>query len=152
MSGAVEMSAPLPAIPSGPWPGGTILATWRDADAPDVHALLVEAYRDGGGSALPYDRWLTWFTTDDEFDATTCFLARDGAGRLAGVCLCWSSGFVKDVCVAPHARRRGLGSALIGHAAHIFARRGLRDLRLKVEPRNAEAIRLYERLGFRRTG
>ncbi len=145
------MSAPLASIPSGTWPGGTQLTMWSDADAAEVHALLAESYRDGGGSVLPYDQWLSWFTTDDEFDATTCFLARDAVGRLIGACLCWSSGFVKDLCVAPDARGRGLGAGLIGHAARVFQRRGHRDLRLKVEPGNAGAIRLYERLGFQRS-
>ncbi len=151
MSGAVEMSAPIASIPSGPWPGGTRLGTWSDAEAPEVHALLTESYRDGGGSVLPYDRWVSWFTTDDEFDPTACFLARDAGGRLIGACLCWSSGFVKDLCVVPDARGRGLGTALIGHAADVFARRGRHDLRLKVEAGNAGAIRLYERLGFRQS-
>ena len=52
--------------------------------------------------------------------------------------------------MAPDARGRGLGTALIGHAADVFARRGHRELRLKVEAGNAGALRLYERLGFRR--
>jgi ribosomal protein S18 acetylase RimI-like enzyme len=115
-----------------------------------VHALLTESYRDGGGSVLPYDQWLSWFTTDDEFDSSTCFLARGAGGRLIGACLCWSSGFVKDLCVAPDARGRDLGTALIGHAAGVFARRGRSELRLRVEAGNAGAVRLYERLGFRR--
>lgn len=151
MGGAIEMSAPLATIPSGSWPGGTILATWSDVDAPEVHALLVASYRDGGGSVLPYGQWRSRFTTDEEFDPSTCFLARESDGRLVGVCLCWTSGFVKDVCVAPDARGRGLGAALIGQAAGVFAHRGQRDLCLKVEAGNAGAIRLYERLGFRRT-
>lgn len=150
MSGAVELSAPLAAIPVEPWPGGTQLDTWTGADAPEVHALLTAAYRDGGGSVLPYDRWVSWFTTDDEFDPTACFLAREPGGRLIGACLCWSSAFVKDLCVAPEARGRGLGAALICHAADAFARRGHRELRLRVEAGNARALRLYERLGFRR--
>ena len=110
MAGVIEMSAPIAAIPPGDRAGGIRLGTWGETDAGAVHALLAEAYRDVGGTLAPSDEWLPWFTADEEFDATTCFLARGGGG-LVGVCLCWASGFVKDLCVAPNARRRAGSSA-----------------------------------------
>jgi ribosomal-protein-alanine N-acetyltransferase len=50
------------------------------------------------------------------------------------------------------ARGQGIGSALIGAAEAAAGQRRCRALRLEVRTDNAEAMRLYERLGFRRIG
>jgi ribosomal protein S18 acetylase RimI-like enzyme len=132
------------------WPGGFRVSSWRDADAPEVHGLLVDAYRHGGGEVDDYETWLPWFTGDDEFDATACLLARAETGRLAGVVLCWSSAFVKDLCVAEAFRRRGLGEALLREVLRLFRERGAPAVDLKVHADNPTgARRLYERVGFR---
>lgn len=61
-------------------------------------------------------------------------------------------GELKRMFVRPQFRGRGLGLALIDHlAAHTHAR-GLPLLRLETGIRQHEAIRLYERAGFRRVG
>lgn len=49
--------------------------------------------------------------------------------------------------VAPSAFRRGLGTALVQHA---LERAGGRRVRVGTAARNAPALALYERLGFRR--
>jgi ribosomal protein S18 acetylase RimI-like enzyme len=49
--------------------------------------------------------------------------------------------------VAPAAFRRGIGSALVGHA---LARADGRRVRVGTGARNAPALALYERFGFRR--
>ena len=49
--------------------------------------------------------------------------------------------------VAPAAFRRGIGSALVEHA---LARAGGRRVRVGTGARNAPALSLYERYGFRR--
>jgi ribosomal protein S18 acetylase RimI-like enzyme len=132
------------------WPDGFRISTWHDSDAPEVHALLVEAYRHGGGEVDPYETWLPWFTRDAEFDAAACLLARTEGGQLAGVVLCWSSAFVKDLCVAEAFRRRGLGEALLCDALRLFRERGAAAVELKVHAGNPTgAQRLYERVGFR---
>jgi ribosomal protein S18 acetylase RimI-like enzyme len=143
------MRAPLSPPVAGPhWPAGVDPRPWRDGDAPAVHALLVEAYRNGGGEVEPYVRWLPWFTGDAEFDPAACTLAWSG-DELAGVALCWSSAFVKDLCVADAHRRRGLGEALLRHSFALFAARGVSALDLKVDSENPSgAVRLYERVGF----
>lgn len=50
------------------------------------------------------------------------------------------------------ARGRGVGSALIAAAEAAAGQRRCRALRLEVRADNPAAIRLYERLGFRRIG
>ena len=59
--------------------------------------------------------------------------------------------FLVEIMVSPECRNRGIGSAVIRQlVAEAAARR--KPLRLTVNAMNSAAIRLYERLGFRRTG
>lgn len=55
--------------------------------------------------------------------------------------------FVVDLILLPEWRRRGYGSALLGSIGAEAAASG-RTVRLHVEKQNAEARRLYDRLGF----
>lgn len=50
----------------------------------------------------------------------------------------------------PEARGKGVASALLAAAEQAARQRGCRELRLEVRIDNAAAIRLYERLGYRR--
>jgi ribosomal protein S18 acetylase RimI-like enzyme len=131
------------------WPEGVTVRGFVPADARDVHALLERAYSGGGGSVAPFDEWLPTMTTDSEFDAELWFVARSGDG-VAGVALCWTSAFVKDIAVSAAWRRRGLGTALLLHCFTAFAGRGAPALDLKVDSDNpSSAVRLYRQLGFR---
>jgi ribosomal protein S18 acetylase RimI-like enzyme len=146
-----RMRAELDTAPRQPlWPEGFDVHDWRDADALEVHALLVDAYRHGGGEVADYEVWRPWFTGDPEFDAAACRLARSDEGELAGVLLCWSSAFIKDLGVAERFRRRGLGEALVREALCLFHARKAAAVELKVQADNpSRAWALYERLGFR---
>jgi len=57
-----------------------------------------------------------------------------------------------SIAVADAARGRGIGEALIGAVERTARARGSRRLRLEVRQDNAAAVRLYERLGYRRFG
>lgn len=57
-----------------------------------------------------------------------------------------------SIAVAHEARGRGVGEALLGAAERTAQTRGCRWLRLEVRQDNAGAIRLYERMGYRRFG
>lgn len=110
------------------------------------HALLAEVHQDRVDG---FDRWWEALSGDAEYAPATCFIAVDAAGVIAGVAICWSVPFMKDLAVAPGWRRRGLGAALMRHAFAWFARRGHRHVDLKVagdNPWNARA--LYLRLGM----
>ncbi|HEU4670673.1 MAG TPA: GNAT family N-acetyltransferase [Dyella sp.] len=50
----------------------------------------------------------------------------------------------------PEARGKGVGSALMAAVERAARRHGCSELRLEVRTDNASAIRLYERLGYRR--
>jgi ribosomal protein S18 acetylase RimI-like enzyme len=58
-------------------------------------------------------------------------------------------GLVTDMYVAPEARRRGIGMALLGTLERHVASRGLDWLQIVVSPNNAPAIALYAKAGFR---
>lgn len=127
---------------------GITVRSFTAADANAVHALLEHGYRHGGGSVAPFESWLATMTSDPEFDPELWFLAESASG-LAGVALCWTSAFVKDLVVHETWRRQGLGEALLRHVFAVFAARGAAAVELKVMADNHAAVRLYERVGMR---
>jgi ribosomal protein S18 acetylase RimI-like enzyme len=60
--------------------------------------------------------------------------------------------FIKSVAVAPVARRRGLGKALMRHAEKIAEQRHVKYLELNTTEFLHEAIGLYEGFGFIKCG
>ena len=60
-------------------------------------------------------------------------------------------GHVVTIDIAASARRRGLGRRVFDELLGRMARAGARDVRLEVDTRNANAIRFYERMGFKAT-
>jgi DNA-binding MarR family transcriptional regulator/GNAT superfamily N-acetyltransferase len=71
----------------------------------------------------------------------TCALIRHGAGQYE----------LSKMAVAPLARRRGVGTALVDAAMKRVAGTGADWLYLQTSPRLREAARLYRRVGFRVT-
>ena len=49
-------------------------------------------------------------------------------------------------------RSQGIGTALIKAVENEARRKGLKSVNLEVALQNPDALRLYERLGYRRTG
>jgi mycothiol synthase len=138
------------AAPAPAWPEGVAVRTYTDADAAAVHELLVEAFAGNSEEVPPFARWHPWMTNDPGYDPDVWFLAEAGA-ELAGVCLCWREGWVKDLAVRPSWRGRGLGEALLRAAFAEFHRRGLETVGLKVDADNPTgAVHLYERAGMTR--
>lgn len=130
------------------WPSGFSCRTLSPGDAASVHALLRIAY--GIEHDVPgFDDWWQKFSGDTEFDARLCFLVF-GDGRLAGAALCWTSAFLKDLVVHPDARRLGLGANLLRLVFCTFRERDAGTVDLKVDANNANAIRLYEKVGMHR--
>jgi ribosomal protein S18 acetylase RimI-like enzyme len=89
--------------------------------------------------------------------ATWLLVSRDELGRndefcgtVQGIRDTKSYGAVQNLGITPVHRGRGLGTVLLHHALHGFRRAGLRRAYLEVTAQNLGAIRLYERLGFRR--
>ncbi len=130
------------------WPAGYASRTLLPTDALDVHGLLRAAYAQGAG-VPDFAEWWPVLSGDPEFDPDLCFLV-SGNGRVAGVALCWTSAFLKDLAVHPFAQGQGVGANLLLQVFQTFRRRGASHVDLKVEAGNSRAIRLYERAGMYR--
>lgn len=111
-----------------------------------------------------------WFTYADEavydeadwrerIEGAWLVQARDGEGVLgsAGLGSHWeperaTTATLFGMYVAPRARGRGVGEALVVAVLDEARRRGKGEVVLEVASNNASAIALYERCGFVRTG
>ncbi len=72
-------------------------------------------------------------------------------GRLLGGCgvlMIAGEGNITNVAIAPEARNRGIGTALLRHLMAEGNREGLTAYTLEVRVSNAAAIHVYEKLGF----
>ena len=72
-------------------------------------------------------------------------------GTIQGVGARGSVGMIQNVGVVPGHRGLGLGRSLVERALAGFRMQGLRRVGLEVTVDNARAVRLYQRMGFRRT-
>ncbi len=72
-------------------------------------------------------------------------------GTIQGVVDGRGVGMIQNVGIVPGHRGLGLGTCLVERALAGFRSRGLRAGSLKVTVDNGGAVRLYQRLGFRRT-
>ena len=61
-------------------------------------------------------------------------------------------GHLVSIAVSPNKRRKGVGSDLLKHLLEWFALKGVREVYLEVEVCNREAIRFYEKHGFKKLG
>jgi ribosomal protein S18 acetylase RimI-like enzyme len=146
----IEMRAELgPREPGPRWPEGIVRRPFDAVrDAAEVHACLVEAFAAGDERVAPFEEWRPWLLGDPSYDPALVFVA-DAGGTVAGVAQCWTEGFVKDLAVRPAHRGRGLGEALLRTAFAELSRRGVREVRLKVDAGNPTgAVRLYHRVGM----
>lgn len=137
-------------VPVPVWPDGIGPVPFSPEHALAAHALLAEAYAQGGGTVpARFVPWWETVSTDEEFDPNLCFVAMTEDGTMAGFALCWTSSFIKDIAVSPAHRRKGVGEALLLSALRTLKARGHEQVGLKVETSNPSgAQRLYERLGF----
>jgi ribosomal protein S18 acetylase RimI-like enzyme len=146
----LEMRIELePRIADPNWPDGVRRRPFvAERDAADVHACLVEAFAASDERVAPYAEWRPWLLGDPSYDPALVFVAESG-GAVAGVAQCWTEGFVKDLAVRPAFRGRSLGETLLRAAFAEYARRGVREVRLKVDADNPTgAVRLYRRVGM----
>jgi len=72
-------------------------------------------------------------------------------GTIQGVADRGGLGMIQNVGIVPGHRGIGLGAALVRRAIAGFRSYGLRAAGLEVTAENSRAVRLYQRLGFRRT-
>lgn len=75
----------------------------------------------------------------------------DYVGTIQGVRDAYGTGAVQNIGIIPEHRGRSLGSYLVRLALDGFKQEGLRRASLEVTAQNTGAMRLYHRLGFRKT-
>jgi ribosomal protein S18 acetylase RimI-like enzyme len=91
---------------------------------------------------LPEATWLATYSSGGE---TEC------CGTIQGIRATHKHGAIQNVGITPSHRGRGVGTALILAALAGFQQVGLSRVYLEVTAQNDGAVRLYKRLGFRRT-
>ena len=117
------------------------------ADLSDIELIEQRVY------PTPWSR--SMFAGELAKPSSICLGAFDDDGRLAGYLIvsryvdAWH---VMNVAVSPSYRRRGIASTLLGRLFEVTASDPRRGYTLEVRVSNAEAIRLYERLGFESRG
>lgn len=92
---------------------------------------------------VPQATWLLTHHSPDTGMAESC-------GTIQGICDRQGFGAIQNLGVTPVHRGLGLGTQLLFQALQGFRKAGLRRAYLEVTAQNTGAVRLYERLGFRR--
>ncbi|WRQ53805.1 GNAT family N-acetyltransferase [Roseiconus lacunae] len=92
----------------------------------------------------------TWLIRHLEQDPTTGSICKLPVGTIQGLA-CDGWGSIQNLGVSPEHRSRGLGTILLAKAAAGFAAAGLERMHLEVTTENTGAVRLYERMGFRKS-
>jgi ribosomal-protein-alanine N-acetyltransferase len=107
--------------------------------------------------ATPWTR--AAFSYEIEQNKVARCTAMRSAGRVVGYVCLWEIGHeihITNLAVHPEWRRRGVGRRLLAFAMAEGIARGVTLAFLEVRPSNAQALKLYEGLGFqvigRRTG
>ena len=161
----MEADLVIPRTGSG-LPEGYRFVPWNEA-VTDVHARTkFRAFRDELdaivfpclGSLEGCRRLMREIRNKSGFlPAATWLIARGATpeslqwcGTIQGVADRHGFGMVQNVGVVPGHRGLGLGRCLVERAAAGFRMHGLRRISLEVTVDNSRAVRLYQRLGFRR--
>jgi GNAT superfamily N-acetyltransferase len=108
-------------------------------------------------AAFPPERWEAWASESAAGAAQATFLAVGEGDVPVGLAFAVidadaAQAHLYSMWVAPEARGRGTGAALVGAVVEWTAANGARTLRTAVTLGNDAAARLYERAGFRDTG
>jgi L-amino acid N-acyltransferase YncA/DNA-binding transcriptional ArsR family regulator len=153
---------PVPARddrPAGGAPAGVIIRPMTSADATQVLAI----YQTGldGGEASFETQAPAWDMFDAKLLPAHRHVAADGtSGQVLGWVAasgvsdrCVYQGVVEhSVYVAPAARGRGVGAALLGALIGSTEAAGIWTIQSGIFPGNAASLRLHERAGFRVVG
>lgn len=120
--------------------------TVRRADSGDAASIVELEASCFGGDAWSVDAVIAELTGENRRVA----VAEDDDGLLGYVALSLAADVadLTRVAVAPTARRRGLGTALLGWAVQEAATAGAERVVLEVAATNEPAVRLYAAAGF----
>lgn len=109
-------------------------------DLDGCHRLMEEISLKEG--FLPEATWLAVYTGGE---------VPEPCGTIQGIRAAHRYGAIQNIGIVPGHRGRGVGSALIFAALAGFQQTAISRVYLEVTAQNDGAVRLYKRLGFRRT-
>jgi L-amino acid N-acyltransferase YncA len=158
-TGCRQPAAATVDLPSASRPAGIIVRPMTSADAAQVLAIY-QAGLDGGEASFE-TRAPTWDAFDASHHPSHRHVAVAGTG---GEVLGWAAvSPVSDRCVyqgvvehsvyvAPAARGRGVGAALLGALIGSTEAAGIWTIQSGIFPENTASLRLHQRAGFRVVG
>ena len=137
-----------------------------DADSAALIELIGQTWAEYPGVVLDVDAEEPWMrapaTAFASWDGAFWVLPRPGSRRLdacvgvrpapTGAAEPSRAAELKSLYVAAPARRRGYGARLVRHVEQWARERGMQRVELWSDTRFADAHRLYQRLGYIRTG
>ena len=122
----------------------TIERTLSDRDLDDIVAIERASFNN------PWTRDM-YVRELQNPDVSFLYVLRTLEEGIVGFCSFWlvlDEAHINNLAVRTDMRGRGFGAALLEHVLHAGASRGARRATLEVRRSNAQALRLYERLGF----
>jgi ribosomal protein S18 acetylase RimI-like enzyme len=123
------------------------------AYAGHVDSLINDQYRSGAG-ARRFLYNIVQYPGCGTFHRPASYAAFDGGtGQMAGICLASmvaeGCGHITQICVGPRWKGTGVGHLLLRHSLTTLRDQRCGSASLTVTASNAEAVSLYERVGFR---
>jgi len=140
----------------GGTPPDIVVRAMRRDDAARLHAVYLDAFSTRTDAPLDMATWVTKWPLHALCVPDLSYVANsdgDAVGYLLGYVdpdADAAAGWIGQIGVRVLHRETGIATALIRTAVARLARRGFARAALHVAPDNANAIRLYETLGFRR--
>jgi ribosomal protein S18 acetylase RimI-like enzyme len=156
----------LDPLPPGPAVGHVQVIPWAEPRQDEAAHVIGAAYHghvdsrinDQYQSVSGAQRFLTnivQYPGCGSFFAPGSFLAVNERNRVCGVILASlvanDVGHITQVCVSPEVKHTGVGYELMRHALHAIKEHGCVKTSLTVTAANKNAIRLYQRMGFKAT-
>ena len=148
-------------IPDAPLPPGLEVRPVRTEDHRTIWAADTEAFRDHWEASERTEQDFQWWFTRPSLDTTLWQVAWDGT-EVAGSILTSldpeenaklgiSRAWLDHISVRRPWRRQGVAASLIASTLRLLQARGIDEAALGVDTENPSgAVRLYERMGFRR--
>ena len=154
-------------LTAGKAAGRVLIDSWSERKQDEAAALIAIAYQGhidsaindqyrSAGGARRFLQNIIQYPGCGSFFQPASFLAVDPeTGKLCGMCLASlvqaDVGHITQVCVTQAVRGTSVGYELIRRSLEALARHNCRKASLTVTATNTEAIRLYDRMGFKKT-